>query len=49
MPAFNPAIGFAEGAREIIGWYDAHPEQQVVDPTLDALFDRLAADAVALA
>jgi nucleoside-diphosphate-sugar epimerase len=42
VPAFNPTIGFAEGAREIIGWYDAHPEQQVVDPALDALFDRLA-------
>ena len=45
VPAFNPIIGFAEGAREIIGWYDAHPEQQVVDPALDALFDRLAASA----
>jgi len=44
VPAFNPIIGFAEGAREIIGWYDA-PEQQVVDPALDALFDRLAASA----
>ena len=45
VPAFNPTIGFAEGAREIIGWYDAHPEQQVVDPALDALFDRLATGA----
>jgi nucleoside-diphosphate-sugar epimerase len=45
VPAFNPTIGFAEGAREIISWYDAHPERQVVDPELDALFDRLAAGA----
>jgi len=47
VPAFNPTTEFAEGAREIIGWYDAHPELQVVDPEIDALFDRLAADAVA--
>ncbi|MES2093631.1 MAG: SDR family oxidoreductase [Actinomycetota bacterium] len=47
VPTFNPTIGFAEGAREIIGWYDAHPEQRVVDPALDALFDRLAAAAAA--
>jgi len=49
VPAFGPKIGFAEGAREIIDWYDAHPEQQVVDPALDALFDRLAATATATA
>ncbi|SDE13509.1 SDR family oxidoreductase [Glycomyces harbinensis] len=30
------------GARELIAWYDAHPEQQVVDPEVDDLMDRLA-------
>ncbi|GAB3228221.1 SDR family oxidoreductase [Glycomyces halotolerans] len=33
---------FKEGAREIIAWYDAHPEYQVVDDKLDSLMDRLA-------
>ncbi len=46
VPAFQPIITFAEGAREIIDWYDAHPEKRVVDARLDALFDRLAAGAV---
>ncbi|WP_100445484.1 SDR family oxidoreductase [Glycomyces xiaoerkulensis] len=32
---------FRLGAREIVDWYDAHPEQRTVDPELDALMDRL--------
>ncbi|MEU6859239.1 SDR family oxidoreductase [Glycomyces sp. NPDC046736] len=33
---------YKTGAREVISWYDAHPEAQVVDPETDALMDRLA-------
>lgn len=41
VPEFAPATRFADGAREIIDWFDANPRQQVVDARLDALFDRL--------
>ncbi|MCD0446841.1 SDR family oxidoreductase [Glycomyces sp. A-F 0318] len=30
------------GAREVLAWYDAHPEHQVADAETDALMDRLA-------
>jgi nucleoside-diphosphate-sugar epimerase len=30
------------GAREVVAWYDAHPEQQIVDPETDLLMDRIA-------
>jgi len=36
-------IPFAQGAREIIAWHDADPARQVVDPALNALFDRIIA------
>ncbi|MCU1586042.1 MAG: NAD-dependent dehydratase [Microbacteriaceae bacterium] len=45
VPGFAATTGFAEGAREIIDWYDANPQHQVVDERLDALFDALAASA----
>ncbi len=45
VPAFVCTTPFAAGVREIIRWFDAHPEEQVVDPDLDALFDRLVAGA----
>ncbi|GAB3662123.1 SDR family oxidoreductase [Glycomyces tarimensis] len=32
---------FKEGAREVIAWYDAHPDHKVVNPEVDALMDRL--------
>lgn len=41
VPDFAPRIPFAEGAREIVSWYDARPEHQLVDPSFDALVDRL--------
>jgi len=40
---FNPVIPFWQGAREIIAWYDADPSRQVVNPSLDALQDKLIA------
>ena len=42
-PDFRPAIPFAQGAKDIVDWYDEDPARQVVDPACDALQDRLAA------
>ncbi|MBK7219351.1 MAG: SDR family oxidoreductase [Candidatus Promineofilum sp.] len=44
VPGFAAEIPFAEGAREIVAWYDAHPEAQRVDPVHDALLDRIIGD-----
>ena len=41
VPAFKPVIPFWQGAQEIIGWYDADPARQVLDPQVDAMQDRL--------
>jgi nucleoside-diphosphate-sugar epimerase len=41
VPEFRTTIGYHQGAREQIAWFDAHPEVQEVDAELDALFDRL--------
>jgi nucleoside-diphosphate-sugar epimerase len=43
VPEFDPAIPFADGAKDIVDWYDEDPARQVVDPAFDALQDRLAA------
>jgi nucleoside-diphosphate-sugar epimerase len=45
VPGWVATIPFWRGAREIVDWYDAHPERQVVDPGLDQALDRLAASA----
>jgi nucleoside-diphosphate-sugar epimerase len=44
VPDFAAEIPFADGAREIMAWYDAHPAAQRVDPDFDALCDRIIAD-----
>lgn len=41
VPDYRPRIPFAHGVREIIDFYDRHPEYQPVDPKLDALMDQL--------
>ena len=43
VPAFVATTTWAQGAREIVDWYDAHPDQQVVDHDLDRTLDELAA------
>ena len=43
VPDYAATIPFAQGAREIIAWHDAAPERQVVDPAMNALFDRILA------
>ena len=41
VPDFRATIPFEQGAREIVGWYDADPARQQVDERLDALMDKL--------
>ncbi len=43
VPAFSAQIPFHQGAREIVAYYRSHPELCAVDPEIDALMDRLAA------
>lgn len=45
VPDYVATIPFSAGAREIVEWYDAHPERQQVDDELDATFDKLIAAA----
>jgi nucleoside-diphosphate-sugar epimerase len=41
VPGWVATIPFAEGAREIVEWYDADPARRRVDTELDASLDRL--------
>lgn len=41
VPGFQCTTPFAEGAREIIAWFDAHPERQIVDAAKDKSMDWL--------
>ncbi len=43
VPDFTATIPFAQGAREIIAWYDADPARQVVDEKMDKLMDKIIA------
>jgi len=43
VPEFRTTVPFAQGAREILDWYEDHPDQQVVDPRYDAAMDLLVA------
>ena len=45
VPGFAATTTWAQGAREVVAWYDAHPERQVVDAELDATLDRLVEEA----
>ncbi|MGW9630425.1 NAD-dependent epimerase/dehydratase family protein [Agromyces sp. NPDC055520] len=42
VPEYRAVVPFWRGAREIIAWHDANASRQVVDPQLDAAFDRIA-------
>lgn len=44
VPDFCAAIPFSRGAREIVDWFQSDATRQVIDPELDALFDRILAD-----
>ncbi len=41
VPEFGTTITYEQGAAEQIAWYDANPDAQKIDLTLDAGFDRL--------
>ena len=43
VPEFRTTIRFADGAREILAWYEEHPEAQAYDAEFDAAFDRMVA------
>lgn len=43
VPDFVAEIPFAVGAREIVDWYAAHPEERRVDPVFGAILDRVIA------
>jgi nucleoside-diphosphate-sugar epimerase len=42
VPGFTARTTYRQGAREVLAWYEAHPDEQVVDERLDALMDELA-------
>lgn len=42
-PDWRARIGFHEGAREIVAWFDGDPGRRTVDPRLDELSARIAA------
>ena len=41
VPDYKAKIPFAQGAREIIEWYEADSTRQIVDEKFDHLFDRV--------
>jgi nucleoside-diphosphate-sugar epimerase len=43
VPDYVATIPFATGARQIVDWYDAHPERKIVDDETNAFFDKLVA------
>jgi nucleoside-diphosphate-sugar epimerase len=43
VPGFAPSIPFAEGIKDVVAWFDGHPEHQAIDAEADALWDRVAA------
>lgn len=43
VPEFNPTTTFAQGAREIVDWYDADASRRTVDAELNATLDQLIA------
>ncbi len=48
VPDFAAEIPFADGAREIVDWYDANPIRQRVDPFFDEQMDRIIAAQLAV-
>jgi nucleoside-diphosphate-sugar epimerase len=44
VPGFSCTIPYTWGAEEVIRWYDANPDKQVVNEKVDALMDQVIAD-----
>ena len=43
VPDYVAVVGFHQGAREIMDWYDADPSRQVIDSAMDVTMDQLVA------
>lgn len=43
VPDFVATIPFARGAEEIMNWYDANPDRQIINQQMDQLMDRIIA------
>jgi len=41
VPAFSPRISFAEGAKQIIGWYLDNPKRQKINANYNQLLDKI--------
>lgn len=41
VPDFAATIPYAQGAREILAWYNADPARQEVDETLNHMMDKM--------
>jgi hypothetical protein len=41
MPEFTCTVPFALGARHVLNWFHANPDQQIVDERLNTVFDQL--------
>jgi nucleoside-diphosphate-sugar epimerase len=41
VPGYQPKIFFAEGIRQSVAWFDADPNRQKINPTMDNLLDRI--------
>jgi len=41
VPEFTCTVPFALGARQVLSWFDANPDQQIVDERLNTVFDQL--------
>jgi nucleoside-diphosphate-sugar epimerase len=44
VPGFSARVPFAQGAREIVAWFDREPSRRQIDQELDEAFDRLVGD-----
>jgi nucleoside-diphosphate-sugar epimerase len=44
VPDFIATIPFARGAEEIINWYNANPDQQIIDTALNNTIDKIIRD-----
>lgn len=41
VPEFDCKVSFREGIRRSVSWYEADPSRQVINPAMDAIFDRV--------
>lgn len=41
VPEFECRVPFAQGASEMVGWYSSNPDYDTVDPSFDALIERI--------